>query len=347
MSKKMKVVAIVGDHQAEPREVTKDTPSAGQVLVQIKACALCTFEQRMFTRVTPIPLPFVGGHEVAGVIAGVGVGVDDKLYAQGKKVALRLLTACGECYYCRHDQQNLCVSINAPVSNGREIPGTDGLSEFIAVDASKVYFLPDDASFETAVFAEPLACVVNSIEKGQVEMGDDVVILGGGIMGMLHVLCAKRKGARVIMSEPDAKRRDLALEMGADLVVDPSSEDPVAFVKALSGRGADVVFNTTPVATVAEQAVQMTSYMGRCVMYSSMHPDKPIEVSPNWLHKSEAIITGAVSPTVRSFDRAVAMLGKGIIDPSKLVSGVFTADEAQQAFDEAIRPETFRIIVTF
>lgn len=82
-------------------------------------------------------------------------------------------------------------------------------------------------------------------------------------------------------------------------------------------------------------------------MYSSQHPDKPIEISPNWLHSSETVITGAVSPSVRSFQRAVNMLSKGLIDPEKLVSGVYPCNQVQEAFEAAIRPDTFRIIITF
>ena len=105
------------------------------------------------------------------------------------------------------------------------------------------------------------------------------------------------------------------------------------------------MFNTTPISAVAAQAVQMAAPMGRIVMYSSQHPDKPIEISPNWLHSSEAVITGAVSPSVRSFDRAVNLLSKGLIDPSRLISGEFAAEEAQAAFETAIRPDTFRCII--
>ena len=78
---------------------------------------------------------------------------------------------------------------------------------------------------------------------------------------------------------------------------------------------------------------------------NSQHPDKPIEVSPNWLHNSEAVITGAVSPSVRSFRQSVDALSKGIIDPDKLVSGVFDIDDCQKAFEAAIRPDTFRCII--
>lgn len=209
-----------------------------------------------------------------------------------------------------------------------------------------LFFMNDELPLEKACFAEPLACVLNSIEKGRIEIGDDVVVIGGGIMGQLHVMCAKAQGARVIMSEPDGARRELARELGADIAVDPASCDAVEAVRELTGGdGAAVVFNTTAVSAVAQQAIGMVAQMGRVIMYSSQHPDKPIEVSPNWLHNSEAVITGAVSPSVRSFRRSCDALSKGIIDPGRLVSGVFAIDDCQRAFEAAIRPDTFRCII--
>ena len=167
-------------------------------------------------------------------------------------------------------------------------------------------------------------------------------------MGMLHIMCAKLSGARVTLSEPDPERRRLAEELGCDFTVNPMETDPVGFVKEITnGLGAEAVFNTTPVSAVAAQAISMAAPMGRVVMYSSQHPDKPIEISPNWLHKTEAVITGAVSPSVRSFECAVNLIAKGLIDTSKLVSGVFDYHDGTEAFEAAIRPDTFRIVVKF
>ena len=124
--------------------------------------------------------------------------------------------------------------------------------------------------------------------------------------------------------------------------------DPVEFVKKITKNiGAEAVFNTTPISAVAAQAIQMVAPMGRVVMYSSQHPDKPVEVSPNWLHKTEVIVTGAVSPSVRSFDRSVNLISKNLIDTSRLVSGVFDYHDGTEAFEAAIRPDTFRIVVKF
>lgn len=344
----MKAVAIVEKKKVKLINITKPIPKSDQVLIKIKACALCTYEQRVYLGVSKMPLPFIGGHEIAGEIAQIGRDVDEKKYKIGSKVAVRILYKCGSCYYCRHGKENLCVETDRPLVTEPGVSGTGGLGQFVVADTSQIWQIPDDMLFEKATMVEPVACVVNSIEKGNPWLGDDVVIIGGGIMGMLHLLCAKLRGARTIMIEPIEERRKIAQELGCDITIDPMNTDPVQAVRNLTdGRGAEVVFNTTPISKVAEQAVQMTGNMGRCVMFSSQHPDEPINISTNWLHYSEAVITGAVSPSVRSFDTSVNLLAKNLINPEKLISGVFNYTEADKAFEEAIKPDTFRIIVKF
>ncbi|MCH4054144.1 MAG: zinc-binding dehydrogenase [Atopobiaceae bacterium] len=348
MAEKMDIVVIPELNKAEVRTVDKPEVQPGKVLVRILGCALCTFEQRMFTGVANVPKPFIGGHEVTGVIAAVGEGVDEKQFPVGKHVAARTFYSCGHCYACRHDEGNLCENGNEADRSWMAYPGIGGLQQYMLLDRNQIYMINDDLPLEKACFAEPLACVLNSIERGHLEIGEDVVVIGGGIMGQLHVMCAKLSGCRVIMSEPDGPRRELAKKLGADICIDPTQVDAVEEVKRLTdGEGAAAVFNTTAVSAVAQQAIGMVAKLGTVVMYSSQHPDKPIEVSPGWLHNSEANITGAVSPSIRSFRRSVNALSKGIIDPELLVSGVFDYHDCQKAFETAIRPDTFRCIIKF
>ena len=352
MKETMKVVAIVDDHKVEAKQVAMPGIETGKITVKINACALCTWEQRIFIRESKVPLPFVGGHELVGEIYAVGEGIESEKYPVGQKVVVRLIGACGTCYYCRRGEQNLCTKSDVKedaflsVDGTIHYMGTGGLSQYLNVEPAQIFKMPQDIPDTTACFAEPLACVLNSIERGKIELGDDVVVIGGGIMGMLHVMAAKLSGARVIMSEPDPERRKLAEELGADIVFNPMEQNPVDYIHNLTdGLGAEVVFNTTPISAVAQQAIEMVAPMGRVIMYSSQHPDKPISVSPNWIHNTEAVITGAVSPSVRSFNRAVNLLSKGLIHPEKLMSGAFPIESAQEAFETAVRPDTFRCVI--
>lgn len=165
-------------------------------------------------------------------------------------------------------------------------------------------------------------------------------------MGALHIQLAKLKGARVIACELDEKRLEVAKKMGADILINSGKVDAVEEVKKLTdGRGADAVFCTVPVAALADQAVQMTGKLGRTVFYTSFHPDKPIEISPNKVHSSEQVITGTVNPSKKDFLAATRLLSAKIVDVSELISDRMSLDDLEAAFEKAILPDTYRIVV--
>ena len=274
----------------------------------------------------------------------LGDGVDPEQYPVGTHVAARVVKMCNSCYYCRRGEPTQCVELNTFRLNGPSVYGMGGLAEYICLDRSAVWCYDGQRPFNEIALTEPLACVLHSIRRAHSKMGDDAVVIGGGVMGQLHLLCLQKMGVRTILSEPDAARRDFATAHGCNFVIDPAREDAVAYVLQLTdGRGAETVFNTTAVSKVEEDAIRMTGKLGCCMTYSSQHPDHPVQVSPNWLHSSESMLTGAVNPSVVSFDQAVNVLSKGLLDVSDLISAVYPKEEAQKAFLEAIKPETYRV----
>jgi len=350
MEEQMKVAVFTDVGKIEVREVKKPKPRKGEVLIRVKACAICTWEQRIFTGDNHVPFPFVGGHEISGVVEELGEEVDSNRWQRGMRVAPRVLPGCGECYYCRVGEHNLCEKIGGDWKEDYGIPflGLGGLSEFLIIRSSSVYPLSADTSFEHGTLSEPVACVVHSIERARIELGNDVVIIGAGIMGLLHVQLAKRQGAYVIVSEPSEERRALARKLGADEVIDPLAEDPIKKVKDLTeGRGADVVIDAIALSSAAEQAIQMAGKMGKVIFYSSIHPDKPIAISPNMIHNTEITITGSVSPNVTDFLRATTLLSKGMLEVSPLISDVVPLSRIEEAFKESMNPKNYRIVVKF
>lgn len=347
MSIKIRTAAVVGDQKTEIKELETPDLRMGEALVKVHAVALCTLEQRVFRGGMKLPLPFTGGHEVSGEVADLGPGVNTKMWAKGDRVAVRLLYNCGECYYCRTGRTNMCVRSQKKPTREGFFPGPGGLCDYIIVNTDALFKIPDAISYEEASLTEPLACCVHSVGRANIQLGEDVVVIGGGIMGQFHVMLAKRRGARVILSEVDENRRKLAEKLGADITFNPTEKDPVEFVKSLTeGRGADVVFNTTAIPSVVPQAIAMTGPGGRMVQYSSMHPDAPVEVSPQMLHGTETILTGSISPTGQDFFTSNRLINSGIIDVKPLIAMKVPFSDVQKAFEHAIVPGTFRVIVT-
>ena len=216
-----------------------ETPelSGREVLVKVHAVALCTLEQRIFKGEVKMPYPCCGGHEVSGEIAGLGPDVNTKLWKTGDRVAVRLLYSCGECHECRSGRTNMCEkSQRKPVRKGL-LPGPGGCCNYVIVNSDALFGIPNDLSYEQAALTEPLSCVVHSINRAGIQLADEVVVIGGGIMGQLHVILAKMRGARVISSETDATRRELALKNGADLAFDPSQCNIVEKIRELKKEG--------------------------------------------------------------------------------------------------------------
>ncbi len=337
-----KVSVITGEKTFENRELELKNPQAGQVLVKVDSVAICTLEQRIYNGVMK-NYPFAGGHEVAGIVQEVGDGV--KNVKQGDKVSIRLLTNCGECYYCRSGNENQCViSFKASIHDGINGPG--GIAQYMTVSSKTVYKLDDDMDLAHASLCEPLACCVHSMSMGNVNLADDVVVIGVGIMGALHIQLAKLRGARVIACEIDEKRLEVAKQMGADVLVNSKETNAVEKIKELTqNRGADVVFCTAAHVDLAAQAVAMTGKLGKCVLYSSFHPKKPIDLDVNAVHYSEMIITGSVNPMIKDFLVATKLLSSKLVNVEPVISEVVPFDKLEHAFEMASKPDTYRIIV--
>lgn len=321
-----------------------------EVLIQIRTSGICTNDVRDFNGDCNYSYPRIGGHEYAGVISKLGAGVNKERFHVGQKVVQYIIDDCKECFYCKHGDENICEEHpNSTIfHNEHGLSGYGGFAEYVVAKAEDLFVYADDTAYEKMAYTEPLACVVNSISRTKILFADDVVVIGGGTMGLLHVMLAKLRGARVILSEPLKERRDKALKLGCDDVIDPIAEDAVEAVKKLTGgRGAMVVFNTTANPKVAAQAVEMTAPTGTVVMFSSIHPNEPVPVNMGAVHSWQKTITGAVSPTITSFFQAVELIRKGLIDPTVLTEAVIGYQDFGKAIELASRPDTYKVILKF
>lgn len=346
----MRAIVETGIKQLEIQELPTPEIKPDEVLMKVRANGLCTNDVRDYIGDTKWSYPRVGGHEFSGEIVAVGEEVNPEHFQVGDHVVKYIIPACGECHYCKIGRENLCEEIytSTTFQNPDGISGFGGLAQYIAVKSKDLYKYPKEVPYTHSTFTEPLACVVNSVERADILFGQDILIIGGGVMGLMHVILSKLKGARVLLSEPNEERRNLAEQLGADVVFDPTVGDALAFVKEQTeGRGADVVFNTTALPVIAKQAIAFTANGGQTYMFSSMHPNEPVPTDMGSIHSHEKVITGTVSPTIRTFYRSVQLIAKGIVDITPLLDKEFDYEDAVDAFEYAMRPETLKTIITF
>ncbi len=328
-------VAVVADiRKVELREVLRPQPGPGEALVKIKACGLCTWEQRTYSGVDKeTPRPFAGGHEFAGIVEALGEATKTDLKV-GDRVAV------GSRPVGKHD-------LNRYQMEYAGLWGPMGLAEYIAIPVGRAYKLAPDLPFEEGCFAEPVACAVHAANKIDVGLGDDVAIVGAGPMGMLNMMLAKRRGARVIVSEIDRDRNDRALELGADFTVNPKTEDAPKRVREITdGKGADVVIVAIGNHAANLDALKMVAEFGTVMFFASAHPSTDMPIDPNFIHRKQVTLTGARHPSVEGFETSTALLSKRLIDVRPLIHTRVPLDNIQEAFELAIRPDTYRVIVT-
>ena len=328
----------------ELRTVELPVPGPGQVLVRLRATAICTWEQRTYSGRQHMTFPFVGGHEMAGDVVAIGPGTVNELEV-GDRVAVGP-ASCGRCHWCLTGQDRSCRDHYAGAVRYGEAWGPGGFAEYKLHPANGVFRIAD-TPYELASLVEPLSCALHAMRLLDTRVSEDVVILGAGVMGLLNVVAAKQRGARVIVSEIDAGRLARARAFGADELIDASAADPVARVKELTdGRGAEAVIAAIGSREANEQGLAMLSERGRFVLFAATHPEPEFSIQPNPMHNRETGVVGAVSKDKQDFYTAIRLIRYGLVDLAPLIEATYPFARIGDALDHAIRPGTYRIIVT-
>ena len=346
----MKGILEKGPKEIEITDFDDPKIKDDEVLMKIHNVGLCQNDVRDYTGDTAWTYPRVGGHEFSGEIVAVGKNVNSEHFKVGDHVVKYILPNCGECYYCKIGRPNLCTEIYSSPTfrNDHGISGFWGMANLMAVKSTDLFKYPKETSFVDMAFTEPVGCVINSIERADIKFGQDVVVIGGGVMGLIHVLLLKLQGCRIIVSEPNAERRQLAEKLGAEFTLDPTEGNPVQKIKNLTdGKGADVVFDTTAVPAIAKQAIDFTANGGQTFMFSSMHPDDPVPVDLGAVHSHEKFIKGTVSPTRTTYYEATQIIGKKLINVRPLLAKVFAYKDYVDAVKYAMRPDTLKTMIEF
>jgi L-iditol 2-dehydrogenase len=335
------ITVFTGPGQIEMRSQPIPGLSAGEALVRVRACALCTMEQRLWKGAQD-DYPIAPGHEAAGIVVDVHPDGAPTV-AAGDRVAIAFLDRCMQCEFCRRGETNLCTG----KLHGRA-PGVfrqiGGLAEYAVVPTWKLFRLPENLSFEEIALCEPVACVIHSIRRADLHFGDDVLVVGGGTMGQLHLQLARLRGARVFLSDPDPQKRQFALEHGAGAVF--SADKTAAGVQELTGGiGADTVFVTFGNQDTADQASASIRPGGRIIYYSSFPDSVEPGVNPRRLHGREIVLDGARGQTIGDWHQATRLLAAGLLDVGPLISAAYPLSRINDALDRAIEPSAFRIVV--
>lgn len=340
----MKVAIMPEAGKIEMKDLPVPEMHEDEVLVKVKAVGVCTWEQGFFFGMAS-GFPFAGGHEICGIVEKVGskVGQDVK---PGDKVVVASLTRCGECYYCRRGYDNQCANaVNSQKLEGYEGPA--GFAEYFVAKGYEIYKVVQDTPFERGILAEPLACVTHSLDVSNIKSGDYALVCGAGIMGVLHVMLAKLRGAKVIISEPDELRRKKALEFGADYVINPFEENVKDKVLEITNNiGVEECFYTAGGRASIEAGIDSLAIRGTLVVYGKTGKNDVIAFDPKVLHYKEFNLTGVTKHTKDSFRVASELLSNKSLPLDKLVEVKYDFDNIVDAFEAARERSSYRVVLT-
>ena len=277
-----------------------------EVLVRVESCGLCGTDLHIMEGTSRSTPPVVLGHEYAGFVTDPGR--NQKGIPEGAHVAVDPNIPCGRCPYCRRGLVHFCTGLRAL---GVDIDG--GMAEYSIVPASQLYAIPQGMTAEESMFIEPVSCAVHGMDRAGVRMGDIVVILGGGTIGLVMLQLVRHGGAAaVVVSEPLAHKRKIAADLGASLVIDPAGDTLKQAVMDLSGIGADVVIDCAGTVPTARTAIELVRRGGTVVFFGVCPIGETIPLEPNAVYFRELTIAGSyVNPF--TFQRAITLLRGGVV----------------------------------
>jgi L-iditol 2-dehydrogenase len=228
--------------------------------------------------------------------------------------------------------------------DGKRILG--GFGEFRAVSSKQVFPVPAELPLAEAAFAEPVACCIRSLKKIELSPAEDLLIVGAGPMGMMHLMVGLCMGARIFVSDPDKERLQAASEAGAFLTIDPAREDLPALLRAhTEGRGVDACVVTSPAAPALHSAFAGTAAGGRINIYTSYNEKIPLPTDANTIHKAEILVTGSEGRTEEDFLRAVRLLAFGKVKVRSLISRRVPFSGLEAGIKAAMTSKTYRVLL--
>jgi L-iditol 2-dehydrogenase len=318
----------------ELREVRPPAALADdEVLLQTSAIGICGSEIHQYhnTHSWPVRVPVILGHEFAGVVSRLGAGVGG--FREGDRVVSETAARiCGHCAYCRTGEYNLC-----PEREGFGYNLDGGMAEFVAVPARCLHRLPDSIPVEKAALVEPCSVAYNATcVKAQIRAGDSVLILGPGPIGLLCLALAKLSGAGwlgILGLEQDRGRLAIARSMGADRAIDASQEDPLEVVRSIGdGLGVDAVIDATGVSAALQTALEAVRPAGQITKVGWGH--SPLGFSLDPLVRKAVRLQGSFSHNHAIWEKVIALLASGRLDPSPLIGRVEKLSNWQVCFEE-------------
>jgi L-iditol 2-dehydrogenase len=320
MANQMTAAVLYGKEDLRIEQVPVPSAGPGEIVLSVAAALTCGTDLKVYrrgyhARMLKPPIPF--GHELAGVVVEAGKRVTD--FRVGDRVVALNSAPCDACYYCKHNQQNLCDDLL--FNNG-------AYAEYIRIPARIVekntLHVPDGVPLEHAALTEPLACVVRGLEETNAQPGDTVVVIGAGSIGLMFIHTAQLAGMHVIAVVKRDEQVEAAKIFGASHVVQTTAvKDVIAEVRHLTpkNRGVDVAIEAVAIPATWQQAVEMVRKGGVVNFFGGCAAGTKVELDTNRLHYNDITLKASFHHTPATARRAFELITSGQFNCREYITG--------------------------
>ena len=341
----MKAVLFYGPQDIRYEDVKIKPLAKGEILVKVKSALTCGTDVKTFRRGHPVlikKVPSGFGHEFSGVVEKIGAGVDN--VKVGDRVVCANSAPCGKCFYCRHEEYNLCENLD--LLNG-------AYAEYIVVPERIVQkntlILPEDLSFDKAAFCEPLANVVHGVERTEIKAGQTVGIIGIGPIGLMFARLAKLKGANTIVAGRNPLKLKMAEEFAhADEIIDLKRyPNPEKIFKEFTEekKGLDVAVECVGLPEIWERIFSCVRPGGTVHFFGGCKSGSTVTFDTTKMHYGDIKLMSVFHHTPKYFRQALDYIASGDVEVEKLITNTLSLRDVEFAMKQHIEGKAIKFLI--
>ena len=328
----MKALVYEGPHKMEILDYPMCEPKAGQVKIKVKYCGICGSDIHGYTGASgrKIP-PMVMGHEFSGVVTALGEGVEH--FKVGDRVSVLPVEYCCQCEFCKRGAMNICAN-----RRNLGVLDVDGaFTEYICMNEKFVYHLPETVSDEEGALLEPLAVAHHAVSLAEPLAGNNVLIAGTGTIGLLIVMLVKAAGAgKIIVTDLSEDRLALARQFGADITVNPATQDlDAVLTEAGIRKNVHVAIECVGATPTCQTTVDYVKIQGRIVWVGNAA--KMVTVNMQNIVTQELSIRGSYAFTADDFAGSLKLLAEGKLPAKEIITRIVPLEKATETFEELVK----------